>query len=120
MPIVAPKKGSRLFTGSSLEEKFLLVNERIVRGKRDANPSGYTIDLKKYVNNYFGKNQKYMDKCFEAVEKRFVFMQWLIMVGFVTLGNSGFYHQNIRVRNAIQGSKKRPRMLRGARNIRDP
>ncbi len=81
------KKSPRLSTGISLEEKFLLVNERIVRVVEELkHQRDILIDLKKDMDRRFEENQKYMDKRFEHIEKRFVFMQWLIMVAFVTLG----------------------------------
>ncbi len=106
------KKSPRLSSGSSLEEKFLLVNERIVRVEEELkHQRDILIDLKKDMDRRFEENQKYMekrfeqmdkrfedmqinmdkrfeqvDKRFEQMEKRFVFMQWLIMIGFVTLG----------------------------------
>ncbi len=88
------KKSPRLSSGSSLEEKFLLVNERIVRVEEELkHQRDILIDLKKDMDRRFEENQRYMDKRFEQMdkrfeqmEKRFVFMQWLIMVGFVTLG----------------------------------
>ncbi len=77
------KKSPRLSSGSSLEEKFLLVNERIVRVEEELkHQRDILIDLKKdmdrrfeenqkYMDKRFEENQKYMDKRFEFIEKRF-------------------------------------------------
>ncbi len=66
------KKNPRLSSGSSLEEKFLLVNERIVRVEEELkHQRDILIDLKKDMDRRFEENQKYMDKRFEFIEKRF-------------------------------------------------
>lgn len=70
------KKSPRLSTGTSLEEKFLLVNERIVRVEEELkHQREILIDLKKDMDRRFEDMQYNMNKRFEQVDRRFEDMQ---------------------------------------------
>ncbi len=84
------QKSTQLSTGTSLDEKFYVLNERIVRVEEELkNQRDMLIlmqknsdkrfeamdkrfeDMQKNMDKRFEDMQKYMDKRFEAVDKRF-------------------------------------------------
>lgn len=70
------QKSPQPSVGTSLDEKFYLLNERIVRVEEELkHQRDLLIQIQKSSDKRFENMQKHMDKRFEAVDKRFEDMQ---------------------------------------------